>query len=587
VTTEPAEAEPVPLATAGWTLELRGDELADVRYLDVPLLRALRFVVRDRDWRTIAPQRTALDVTERDGALQAVLAVRHRDGDVDLAWSGALLLQPGSLTFRVRAEAQSTFRRNRIGLVVLHPLTDADREFAVTGPDGAVRAVRLPERISPHQPLHDIRALTWSTGGLTAHLGLTGEVFETEDQRNWTDASFKTYSTPLQLPFPVTVRPGEVIEQSATLTVRGRPGARITERPAPGVIRLGDPVVRLPPIALTCPAGEAAPAVRAPDVAHVLLFEVDLRRGDLPGRLAAAERRAAALGGVPLDVRLVTDSATDVRAAVDVLALQATGSLTRLGVFHSGTHITEPALWAALVVAADRKLPGVPLVGGSRAHFTELNRAIDRLPADLPELTFSVTPQMHAIERAHVTETLPVQRTVVRNALRLAAGRPLHIGPITLRPRFNAVATTPGHPVVPGTAESETEHTDPRQHGGFAAAWLLGSVAMLSVPGVASLTCFETNGPRGIHTADGALDPAGRLLAQLAPLAGAPVRAVSGDLPAGVHLLAVDSGPGTVLLAANLTRSHQTIRLAQAGTDPVALQVPPDTVQRSTVPLTG
>ena len=32
----------------------------------------------------------------------------------------------------------------------------------------------------------------------------TGDVFEMEDQRNWTDASFKTYCTPLRQPFPAT-----------------------------------------------------------------------------------------------------------------------------------------------------------------------------------------------------------------------------------------------------------------------------------------------------------------------------------------------------------------------------------------------
>ena len=35
-----------------------------------------------------------------------------------------------------------------------------------------------------------------------------GEVFESEDQRNWGDYSFKTYSTPQARPKPVAVAPG-------------------------------------------------------------------------------------------------------------------------------------------------------------------------------------------------------------------------------------------------------------------------------------------------------------------------------------------------------------------------------------------
>ena len=42
-----------------------------------------------------------------------------------------------------------------------------------------------------------------------------------EDQRNWTDASFKTYGTPLELPFPVEVVSGTKIVQTVTLTLDG------------------------------------------------------------------------------------------------------------------------------------------------------------------------------------------------------------------------------------------------------------------------------------------------------------------------------------------------------------------------------
>ena len=40
-----------------------------------------------------------------------------------------------------------------------------------------------------------------------------------EDQRNWTDASFKTYCTPLARPFPVPVQAGDRVDQRVALTV--------------------------------------------------------------------------------------------------------------------------------------------------------------------------------------------------------------------------------------------------------------------------------------------------------------------------------------------------------------------------------
>ena len=36
-----------------------------------------------------------------------------------------------------------------------------------------------------------------------------GDLFEAEDQRNWTDGSFKTYSTPLASGYPLHARPGQ------------------------------------------------------------------------------------------------------------------------------------------------------------------------------------------------------------------------------------------------------------------------------------------------------------------------------------------------------------------------------------------
>ena len=80
--------------------------------------------------------------------------------------------------------------------------------------DGAVAPGTFPRRVSPHQPFLDLRAVRHEVApGLEAEVRFEGEVFEMEDQRNWTDASFKTYSTPLALPLPVEVREGERIRQ--------------------------------------------------------------------------------------------------------------------------------------------------------------------------------------------------------------------------------------------------------------------------------------------------------------------------------------------------------------------------------------
>jgi hypothetical protein len=59
-----------------------------------------------------------------------------------------------------------------------------------------------------------MEGMKWTTAdNLQMELTFEGDIFETEDQRNWTDSSYKTYSTPLSLPFPVSVTKGEKINQ--------------------------------------------------------------------------------------------------------------------------------------------------------------------------------------------------------------------------------------------------------------------------------------------------------------------------------------------------------------------------------------
>ena len=48
---------------------------------------------------------------------------------------------------------------------------------------------------------------------------MEGDTYEMEDQRNWTDASYKTYVRPLARPWPYTLDAGARLDQAVTLTV--------------------------------------------------------------------------------------------------------------------------------------------------------------------------------------------------------------------------------------------------------------------------------------------------------------------------------------------------------------------------------
>src|SRR6185369_6694664 len=98
--------------------------------------------------------------------------------------------------------------------------------------------------ISPNQPFVEMRAIAHEVEpGTWAEVRFAGDIFEMEDQRNWTDASYKTYCTPLRLPYPAPIAAGETVAQSVTLSLAGgEKGAGSTENTAsaPVVVTIGD-----------------------------------------------------------------------------------------------------------------------------------------------------------------------------------------------------------------------------------------------------------------------------------------------------------------------------------------------------------
>lgn len=551
---------------AGWRAELRNDELSDITFNGIPVLRAIRAVVRDHDWRTLVPTVGRVAQHARDGGVTLLLDIDFAGFGTSYTGELAIHLMEDSVRVTFDGIAPAAFRSNRIGLVVLHRPDDAGRAVAIGSPGGVSTPSFFPVDISPHQPFMDVSSMGWERDGTRFRLDFHGDVFETEDQRNWTDASFKTYSTPLSKPFPVDVSAGDRVHQSVLLTAMpgaAAPGPRPTLE---GVLTVLDGgAARVPALSVSATsASTTASKTRSEPIPGLDVLLLELAPGpDAEHIVRRATEEAAALD-VPLDVRLSVDSPDRIGGLLDLLPLD---SVVRLAVFGASSHVTEPEPWDELTNEARRREFTGVLLAGARSHFTELNRHAGIVPPDAQALTFSITPQMHATEVPHVVETLPMQRLAALNALRIGSGRPLHIGPITLKARFNAVAT------AGDDAAAEAMATDPLQPEPLTAAWLLGSIAALSVPGVESLSYFEAKGPRGIR-GPGGLTPAGELLAAVAAVRGCEVLDVAGGVP-GVVLYPVRDSGTTVLFAANLTAKPLGVVVRLPGGDSTNLEFEP------------
>lgn len=548
-----AEPRPEQWSAGPWAFERRGDELANLSFGETMVLRAIRAVARDRDWQTLPVE--VLAVHSRGVGLE--LALRMAGFGIELEAS-LLVDATDGLRVVLSGTCITDFWRNRLGLVVLHPPDVAGSPLTVIHSDSRSEVSVFPQEISPHQPAVDIAGLRWRVGGVDAHLTFEGEIFEMEDQRNWTDASFKTYSTPLQEPFPVFLPAGTSFTQALHLNAR-RVAPAVSTRDS--VLRLVDRG-KMPAIAVGAATGPEGGEDVPPPPASAVLVEIDARSAN---RVAVLRRATTA--GLPLDVRLVVQTSDEIAALIDLVESSGAGSIVRLGVFGAKSHVTEPGLWGALVAEVTRRGLTVELVAGARSHFTEFNRTSAHLPADAPAVTISVTPQMHVRERSQIVESLSIQTEVLKNAHRIAGGRPVHVGPVTLRPRFNAVATTPP-PEEPDNLthgdgpERLADSVDPRQHSAAVGAWVVASVAALA--GAESICYFEEWGPRGIRDSDGGLDPAGRALSILHSLTGHTMFVAETRQP-GVTVMAAVAADEVHILAANLTPEERTLNYAGGG----------------------
>lgn len=208
----------------------QGAQLRRLRADGREILRGVGLVIRDGFWGThrLLERHRETRVEARHW-WQMVQGVVTSDGeDPALAWQVEMDIRDDKLSIRAQLRAHRDFSTCRAGLMLLHPLQGVvGAPVTVIHSDGQSEKGAFPDLISPSQPFFDIRGLIHSPmPGLTLDWRMSGDVFEMEDQRNWSDASFKTYNRPLAWPCPYIIEAGECIEQGIELHVLRQQGSQ-------------------------------------------------------------------------------------------------------------------------------------------------------------------------------------------------------------------------------------------------------------------------------------------------------------------------------------------------------------------------
>lgn len=388
-----------------------------------------------------------------------------------------------TISFSMKGVALSSFRSNRIGLCVLHPIPEcAGKKILIEQLDGSYYESAFPELISPHQPFKGIKRMCWGMeGGPQAELMFEGDVFETEDQRNWTDASYKTYSRPLELPYPFDVSEGDSIEQKVTLRVSGK-DERSNDKDSPAS-ESTEKKIPFPDIGYSRRKGSRHLSNIELTLLRSIRFQhyrVELRmeENDWKNELALALSEAKELDTkLELVIFFGAQITDDVKQLVDgllheyeyiqsILVLNATGTITPHDTFHTVRDTLK------------RNLPGVIVGYGTDGFFAQLNRNRPQ-NGEYDFVSFSINPQAHAVDTRTIIENLSDQADVLATAQSFLAGKAIHVSPITFTTRSN-----------------DGKDVDARLHTSFGAWWTLHTLRNLCA--AKSITFYETVGGKGI-----------------------------------------------------------------------------------------
>ena len=597
---EPAESRSIAVGQLSFVLQ--SGALRQISIGGIEAIRGIAFVVRDENWGTCLPEISDLEVIENESGTRISYNAECRDANQALGYQVAIRGSPeGTLEITVTGAAKSDFLTNRTGFVVLHPLEGvAGQPVTVTHTDGSTEQSSFPGLISPSQPFFDIRALSHQLApGLIVTCTMEGDAFEMEDQRNWTDASYKTYIRPLSKPRPYVLEAGRKIVQRVYLSVEA--GTQQSSKPDPDaccIVSIKKEISgRVPEIALAVNADYAEASIGLAGLVKLagvgyLVCTFDASAGHGVETMKFFKRMGEKTGAQLILEAVLPLHDSDGQFTDEPAVLEADIAAIRHAADAAGLKFAmisvSPACYLksyqpsdnwpvapplkSVYTAVRQAFPGVEIAGGMHSFFTELNRY--RPPTDaLDIITHSTCPIVHAADDVSVMESLQALPWIFRSVKGFSAGKPYWIGPTSIAMRMNPYGAGPVP--NPHNLRIAMAEMDPRQRGLFNAAWTLGYASRAAAGGVAGLCLSAVAGPNAFawrkmkwdqpwfdqQAAESPVFPVYYVIAGLARRAGSAMLAIECTDSNAVAALAIDAADGQELWLANLTADKRLVEL--------------------------
>jgi D-apionolactonase len=583
--TEESVEAPRILQAGPLSAELEAGNLRHIRYHGEEMIRAISFIVRDKNWGTYAPKISHFEVQETPGSFrvsyEAVIEGEFRYSALITGEAN------GSLSFSGTGNAMSDFLTNRTGFVVLHPIEGvAGAACTVEHVDGRIEETKFPFLIDPVQPMRDLRAITHEfLPELKVTCRMEGDTFEMEDQRNWTDASYKTYVRPLALPWPYTIAKGAEINQRVTLSVSG-PEPNIERKERSSSLNLGG-IIRgrsMPPLGIGLhpkdvdATRENAAVIKEAAPAHIVCH-YDPRLGHGHNDLRRMTEVGKEIGSelwLEFVIPSVENFEEDIREAGRGVAELGNPFSTVMVSPAPDLKCTLPGSpWPpcppleACYQAARKAFPGARIGGGMFSFFTELNRK--KPPLDLLDfVTFTTVAIFHAGDDRSAMEGLESLPYLAKTVRSFIEDKPYHVGPSAIGLRMNPYGEAPMP--NPHNIRQAMNGMDPRQRGLFAAAWSVGFMARFAKGGASALTLGGGTGEFGIAYAkadypqpwfdeEAGIYPVYHVVKGLSHLSRQPLVDLEILTPDEIQAIATKQDGGIELWVANLTDQAKSVEL--------------------------
>lgn len=450
-------------------------DLRKIRLHGKEIIQRIYYAVRDEEWLNIPYSISNFSAKVLDSISVYSYNLNFRDEQVDFVVKLTITIKNDTLIIETNGEALSDFKKNRIGLCVHLPSSLKETACKITHTNNETTLSVLPKLISPHQPFKDISAIELLLKKFSAEIVFEGEVFEMEDQRNWTDASYKIYSTPLELPFPVQVKKGETFYQKITISLAEIESSTSIDENQTKEDNL-----------LPCP---------------------DIGILDL-NNLNAVDKKNHLFSFVRIDFRLfkplwqkdvipIIEKAINLQLPIycilyftdnyseeinDFLQfienVKLTENIHSIALLSCNKFLLSDVVLEEISEALRKSLTSSRLGGGTDANFAQLNR--NRPDTEFLDFIFySIQPQEHASDELSLIENIMGQYDTVATAKSFGKEKEIDISALSFYRRFNANT----HFVAQKKNNTDYKH----KNTNFETAWFIGAMHQLIIAGVSSI----------------------------------------------------------------------------------------------------